>query len=67
MGAGTTAVAASRLARDWVGIELNPDYRDLALDRIATAVVRPSAHQQGGDAQQIGADHAPAIQPPVAA
>jgi len=36
MGAGTTAIVAERLGRDWLGIELNPDYRDLALDRITT-------------------------------
>jgi DNA modification methylase len=35
MGAGTTAVVAQRLGRDWLGIELNPDYLTLALDRIA--------------------------------
>jgi len=34
MGAGSTAVAARRLGRDWLGIELNHDYRQLALDRL---------------------------------
>lgn len=34
MGSGTTAVVAERLGRDWLGIELNPDYRELALQRI---------------------------------
>jgi DNA modification methylase len=33
-GAGTTAVAAERLNRDWLGIELNPDFADLAMRRI---------------------------------
>lgn len=41
MGAGTTAVVAERLGRQWVGCELNPTYADMALDRIAAA--RPSA------------------------
>ncbi len=67
MGAGTTAVAAARLGRDWIGTELNAEYRTLALNRIATTVVRPSAHQHGGDAQPSGADHAPEQSPPVAA
>jgi DNA modification methylase len=35
MGAGTTALAARELGRDWLGIELNPTYRTLALDRLA--------------------------------
>ncbi|MDQ1743470.1 MAG: hypothetical protein QOE23_1809 [Pseudonocardiales bacterium] len=33
-GAGTTAVAAERLGRDWLGIELNPDFAELAQRRI---------------------------------
>lgn len=35
LGAGTTAVAAERHGRDWLGIELNPEYADLARGRIA--------------------------------
>ena len=35
LGSGTTAVVAERLGRDWLGIELNPAYRELALERIA--------------------------------
>jgi DNA modification methylase len=37
MGSGTTAVVAERLGRDWLGIELNPEYRELAMARIETA------------------------------
>ena len=33
-GAGTTAVAAEQLGRDWLGIELNPDFAELAQWRI---------------------------------
>ena len=36
MGSGTTAVAAKRLNRQYVGIELSPDYCDRARERIAT-------------------------------
>jgi hypothetical protein len=35
LGAGTTAVAAERHGRDWVGIELNPVYATLARERLA--------------------------------
>ena len=41
MGAGTTAVAAQALGRDWLGIELNPDFAALARDRIAAARQKP--------------------------
>lgn len=34
MGSGTTAIAAERLGRNWLGIELNPKYVVLAEERI---------------------------------
>lgn len=37
LGTGTTAVAAERLGRRWVGIELNPAYVELAKRRLAHA------------------------------
>jgi DNA modification methylase len=37
LGSGTTAVAAEQLQRDWLGIELNPDFATLAQARIASA------------------------------
>ena len=37
IGAGSTAIAAETVGRDWLGIELNPTYRQLALDRITAA------------------------------
>ena len=40
MGAGTTAVAAQQLGRDWLGIELNPDFAQLANQRIRAARVQ---------------------------
>lgn len=43
VGAGTTAVAAERLGRDWLGIELNPDFADLAAKRIQAARSSPAA------------------------
>lgn len=37
-GSGTTGDAARRLGRRYVGIDLNPDYHDLARDRFAQGV-----------------------------
>ena len=37
MGSGTSAVAADKLARDWLGIELSPDFAAAARERIAKA------------------------------
>jgi DNA modification methylase len=34
MGAGTTAVAASMHGRSWVGCELNPEYHEIANERL---------------------------------
>lgn len=34
MGAGTTAVVAERLGRRWLGIELNPEYAEIAQERL---------------------------------
>jgi site-specific DNA-methyltransferase (adenine-specific) len=36
-GAGSTAVAAERLKRDWLGIELNGDFASLAIRRLQEA------------------------------
>lgn len=43
-GAGTTGVAAEALGRDWLGVELNPEFADLARQRIHAAPPIPSAH-----------------------
>jgi DNA modification methylase len=37
IGSGTTAVAAEALGRNWLGIELNPEFAVMAERRIATA------------------------------
>lgn len=42
-GAGTTAVAAERLGRDWLGIELNRSYASLAEHRLHEARAGPAA------------------------
>lgn len=40
-GAGTTAVAAERLHRDWLGVELNPTYAEIARRRLYEARAGP--------------------------
>ena len=36
-GSGTTGVVAQRLGRDFVGVELNPEYAEIALKRIGVS------------------------------
>jgi len=47
MGSGSTAVAAEQLQRDWLGIELNPDFTALANDRIASSRKRTTDARAG--------------------
>lgn len=44
-GAGTTGLVASRLGRSFVGVEINPEYAAMALERIRADA--PLFHQQG--------------------
>ncbi len=48
-GAGTVGVVAERLGRDWLGVELNPTYVELAEARIAAA--RSERNGQGTEVQ----------------
>ena len=34
MGSGTTGVVAKRMGREFIGIEINPEYCKMATDRI---------------------------------
>jgi DNA modification methylase len=43
MGSGTTAIAAERLGRDWLGVELSPLFAREANDRITNARSSPRA------------------------
>lgn len=38
IGSGTTGVVAKSLSRDYIGIELNPDYLDLIRNRIDNTI-----------------------------
>jgi site-specific DNA-methyltransferase (adenine-specific) len=44
-GSGTVGVAAQKLGRDWIGIELNPAYVRLAQTRLASASPRQVPHE----------------------
>lgn len=39
MGSGTVAAAANKLARKWIGIELNQDYASIHADRVVQAAL----------------------------
>jgi site-specific DNA-methyltransferase (adenine-specific) len=41
LGSGTTAVAAERLRRRWLGIEINPRYARLTRERLASLMKQP--------------------------
>jgi DNA methylase len=43
-GAGTTNLVATQLGRDSIGIELNPDYAEMAEDRIRRWEANPAGH-----------------------
>jgi len=49
-GAGTTLLKAKALGRDFIGIELNPEYADMARGRIGIDVENPDT-LRGDDAQ----------------
>jgi site-specific DNA-methyltransferase (adenine-specific)/modification methylase len=51
MGSGTTGVAALRHGRQFVGVEIDPDYFEIACERIAAAWAQPRLF---ADANQSG-------------
>ena len=52
MGSGTTGVAAVRLARRFIGIEIEPKYFDIARRRVSDAVARPDMFVEAAKARQ---------------
>ncbi|MFV0318359.1 MAG: DNA-methyltransferase [Microthrixaceae bacterium] len=46
IGSGTTAVVAERLGRDWIGIDLNADFAELARSRIVSSRKRRNKPEQ---------------------
>jgi DNA modification methylase len=45
LGSGSVAVAAEAHGRDWAGVELNPEYASLAMDRIKRARTAAAASE----------------------
>jgi DNA modification methylase len=41
MGSGTTAIAAKLLNRNFIGIEISPDYIELSKKRLTEALKKP--------------------------
>jgi site-specific DNA-methyltransferase (adenine-specific) len=41
-GSGTTAICADNLERNWIGIELSPNYFDISVDRIKRNLIQDS-------------------------
>jgi DNA modification methylase len=55
MGSGTTGVAAVKLGRKFIGIEIEPKYFDIAVRRIADALSRPDMFiERPKPAEQLG-------------
>jgi site-specific DNA-methyltransferase (adenine-specific) len=52
MGSGTVGVVAERLRRDWLGIELNPSFAELARRRIEAARSDSGGEENPTEAQQ---------------
>jgi site-specific DNA-methyltransferase (adenine-specific) len=46
IGSGTTGVVAKQHGRDWLGIELHPDFADWAEQRIADAATRQTTNNR---------------------
>jgi site-specific DNA-methyltransferase (adenine-specific) len=46
MGSGTTGVAAVKLGRKFIGIEIEPKYFDIACRRISDALKQPDMFQE---------------------
>jgi len=58
MGSGTVAVAAMKLGRDWIGIEINPEYVEMAWRRIKRGVQQELPIDLGGKIQKASYDMA---------
>jgi DNA modification methylase len=52
-GSGTTCVAAQRLGRDYLGIDINPEYCQLALDRLAIDNNGNGTKKKRGNSDQL--------------
>ncbi|MBK8075137.1 MAG: hypothetical protein IPK24_06105 [Kineosporiaceae bacterium] len=53
LGAGTVAVVAEALGRDWVGIELNPAFVTLAHERLDAARQRQARKENNENGKEV--------------
>ena len=53
MGSGTTGVAAVRLGRRFIGIEIEPKYFEIAKDRIQAELAQPDMFIEHERKQEI--------------
>jgi site-specific DNA-methyltransferase (adenine-specific) len=56
MGAGTVGVVAARHRRDWLGIELNPEFAGLAMERIEAVghLEKPTTRRRTPSSSSLG-------------
>lgn len=57
IGSGTTGLAALKLGRRFIGVELNPEYVAIAESRLNGAVIRNGWHQNSQPSDGDAADH----------
>jgi DNA modification methylase len=62
LGSGTTALVAEQHGRDWVGVELNPEYAAMAEERIERARAKHDARSDLGESPAVTSPDRP---PPV--
>jgi DNA modification methylase len=53
LGSGTTAVAAKKLGRHFLGFEINPDYCKIAEDRIAVVQMQPTLFEKKPEQMEL--------------
>ncbi len=58
IGAGTTALAAKRLGRNYIGIDIDPKYRKIVADKIKKVNYRSSnGYKYNGDARDLASKY----------
>jgi len=58
IGAGTTALAAKRLGRDYIGIDIDPKYKNIVADKIKKVNYRSSnGYKYNGDASEVASKY----------
>lgn len=58
LGSGTTAVAAKKLGRHFLGFEISPEYCRIARERIALVEAQPSLFEPRAEQMELSEDQA---------